>query len=445
MQRNPQRCPWALPNEAIVPDRVISNNNWTASSSISVTRSREATYEFQVNLPNSRYAIDCLLYCTNIQHFVMVDALSFRHHKKNVHEGPMAGERKQVTIHYRKLDRNGGFPAGTLEQHVRAAMEANVDGHRVRDRFRTRVRALGEDNYFVNTFYDRAADETPLVFGDVIHFTKGHLQALFTVAQTDVAVAPVQQMPAPSLTEYVHSEMFWMIKGDHVFVIQSMSLRTEELESYLAWLLSELTATLPQPAPQIVLAARFDEQLVGGDLNDIQEIVVGGVAAPAHRAEESDTPPAPQEREITQHGEVGTARTTGWAQAWDILKTLLGGDANVDKVMQSVPPDADLRVEVHIGYKTRKRSVSRAGLRQLETGLRNLPDSQLQVKARGMSKSSDGSVRLHHNASVQLIKAGVGDNVKVGSLLDPTDVLRAMYEAYNVMYNNGKISDDPGT
>lgn len=27
----------------------------------------------------------------------------------------MAGERKQVTIHYRKLDRNGGFPAGMLE------------------------------------------------------------------------------------------------------------------------------------------------------------------------------------------------------------------------------------------------------------------------------------------------------------------------------------------
>lgn len=358
----------------------------------------------------------------------------------------MAGERKQVTIHYRKLDRNGGFPAGSLEHHIRTAMDTNVDGHRIRDRFRSRVRTLGEDNYFVNTFYDRAADDTPLVFGDVIHFTKGHLQALFNVAKPDVPVAPVQQMPAPSLTEYVHSEMFWMIKGDHVFVIQSMSLRTEELESYLAWLLSELSGALPSPAPQIVLASRFDEQLVGGDLNDIQEIVVGGVAAPAQRAEDfNDTAPALQERETTQHGEVGTARTTGWAQAWEILRTLLGGDANVDKVMQSVPPDADLRVEVHIGYKTRKRTVSRAGLRQLETGLRNLPDSQLQVKARGMSKSSDGSVRLHHNASVQLIKAGIGDNAKVGSLLDPTDVLRAMYEAYTVMYNNGKISDDPGT
>lgn len=25
VQRNPQRCPWALPNEAIVPDGIISN------------------------------------------------------------------------------------------------------------------------------------------------------------------------------------------------------------------------------------------------------------------------------------------------------------------------------------------------------------------------------------------------------------------------------------
>ncbi|WP_144022282.1 hypothetical protein [Caballeronia sordidicola] len=175
----------------------------------------------------------------------------------------MAGERKQVTIHYRKLDRNAGFPGGSLEHHVRTAMETIVDGHRVRDRFRTRVRTIGEDNYFVNTFYDHAADGSPLLFGDVIHFTRGHLQALFGIAQPDVPSAPVQQMPAPALTEYVHSQMFWLIKGDHVFVVQSISLRTEDLESYLGWLLSGLTATFA-PASSVVLASRFDEQMVGG-------------------------------------------------------------------------------------------------------------------------------------------------------------------------------------
>ena len=107
--------------------------------------------------------------------------------------------------------------------------------------------------------------------------------------------------------------------------------------------------------------------------------------------------------------------------------------------MTAVPTDADLRVDVHIGYKTKKRQVSRVALKQLETGLRNLPDSQLQIRARGATRATDGSVRLHHTASVRLVKARDGDVEKIGSLIDPTDALRAMYEGYTTFVANGKI------
>ncbi len=355
----------------------------------------------------------------------------------------MATERKQVTVHYRKFDRVGAYPVATLEAMIRAAMASEKGGLRLRDSYALRVQPFGDDNYFVNTYLDVAGDGTPLVFGDVIHFTHGHLQALFRVGDANVPAAAVQQMPAPALSEYVHSQMFWMVKGDHVFVVQSLSLKTEQWENYLKWLLSTQTNLLAVDLA-VILAAQFAREMDGGDLDDIQEIVVGGVAAPVPA-----TPPvvaedpghALVERDVNVAGAVDAGRETSWAQARQILSTLLGGDANVGRFMAGVPADADLRVEVHIGYKTRKRQVSRVALRQLETGLRNLPDSQLQVRSRGASRAADGSIRLHYNAGVKLIKAMDGDVEKIGSLIDPVDALRAMLEAYNNFVANGKIQE----
>lgn len=158
-------------------------------------------------------------------------------------------------------------------------MDAAVDGVQIKKRYLARLNTIGSDNYFINTYSD-GAGATPLVFGDILHFTKGHLQALCKTADDNAASVPVQQMKAPEQSEYVHSQMFWMLKGDHAFVIQSMSLQTTEFEQYLDWLLKTRTTGLPKEQP-VILEMKFDADLVGGDLSDIQEIVVGGVAAPA--------------------------------------------------------------------------------------------------------------------------------------------------------------------
>lgn len=353
----------------------------------------------------------------------------------------MALERKAVTVHYRKFTTPVGS-AETLQQMVIGAMNSAHGGYRVRDRYTSRVWSSGDDNYFVNTYVEGTPGGEPLAFGDVIHFTKGHLQALLDGTAANVPSLPVRQMPAPAQNEYVHSQLFWLIKDNHVFVIQSMSLRTTELEQYLAWLLAHRSpAAFTNP---IVLSAQFDADAVGGDLNDIQEIIVGGVAAspPA----QVQPVPAPIEeavttREVTTHGEVETSRRTDWAQAKEILQTLLGGDAQVaENVLRSVPAEAELRVEVHIGYKTRKRQIDRSSLRQLETGLRNLADSELTVRGKDGVKTPAGSIRLQHKASVLLTKMQDGDVQVIGSLLDPSDVLRAMFEAYTTMNANGKLS-----
>lgn len=346
----------------------------------------------------------------------------------------MAVDRKPVTIHYRKFYR-AATVQHPLEELVRCAMNTVDDGVQIRNRYLSRLLSVGNDSYFINTYSD-GAGTTPLVFGDILHFTKGHLQALCRTADDTAASVQVQQMKAPEQSEYVHSQMFWMVKGDHAFVVQSMSLKTTEFEQYLDWLLKTRTTNLAS-THSIILDAKFDADVVGGDLEDIQEIVVGGVATPAPTVQDQEV--VEQERVVTQSGQVDTSRSAGWATAKAILRELLGGDANVESLMRAVPADAELNVQVHIGYQTKKRKIDRVALKQLETGLRNLPDSQLQVKSKGARLASDGTIRLHHNASIRLVKAQDGDNQLIGTLLDPADVLRAMVEAYSNFVANGKI------
>jgi hypothetical protein len=347
----------------------------------------------------------------------------------------MTTECKPITIHYRKFKR-ATTVSKTLEQLVRSAMNHKLPGNiRVKDRYLDRLHSVNTDNFFINTYVD-GAGETPLVFGDILHFTKGHLQALCHTSDTNAASVEVRQMRAPAQNEYVHSQMFWMIKSDHVFVVQSMSLRTAEFELYLDWLLKDKTKQL-SPDYEIILDSRFDETAIGGNLNDIQEIIVGSVVSRPSTIPDKAT--NEQLSEVMQRKQIDAGRKIERSTAWAILEQLLGSEARVSSLMDAVPLEADLNVQVHIGYQTKKRKISRLALRQLETGLRNLPDSQLQVKAKGTNVAADGTIRLHHNASIRLIKTQDGDSQIISTLLDPYDVLRATVEAYSSFIANGKI------
>lgn len=356
----------------------------------------------------------------------------------------MATMRKPVTVHYRRYVREGG--ARRLEDLIHQAMNAHDVGARakVRDRYTLRIQKAEADNFLTNIFNDGNAEGESVAFGDIVHFTKGHMQAVLEMSDPKSSQLAVAQMAAPGRSEYMHSQMFWMVKGDHVFVIQSNSLQTEALERYLGWLLNEYAGGLSEG---VTLAAKFDSDVVGGDLGDIREIVIGGALSGPQASSDTSSPErgggsSQRVKEVTTESDVLSRSASGSEMVRGVLEALLNNDsAAADRVLGSVPPDAELQVQVHIGYKTRRRKVDRAPLRSLEVGLRHIPDSQLSVIAKGSKTGPDGSVRLHHNSSVKLIKSRNGESEIVGSLLDPADVLRAMWQAYSVMMADGKIAD----
>jgi len=136
----------------------------------------------------------------------------------------MSSERKPVKIHYRRFIPPPTISM-TLEQLMRNAMNKSVsNGQIIKNRFRERIQNINNDNYFINIYYENFEGKS-LVFGDILHFTEGHLQALCETENYELSSVPVQQKKAPGQSEYVHSQMLWMVRDDHVYVVQSLSLK----------------------------------------------------------------------------------------------------------------------------------------------------------------------------------------------------------------------------
>lgn len=328
--------------------------------------------------------------------------------------------RQAVTIHYRRLeDVTGSFGKHSLESAIRSAMQHSCPEGTICDNWKLRAWAVppsAEDTLLMNIH----SDGGHYFFGDLTQYTKGYMQTLIEQIE-HTSVLPVEQQPPPEGKEYVHSMMYWLAVGSHMFMIQSRSLTSKHLEDYLTWFLKHRTPSISSNG-HVILQAKFDADQVGGDLNDIKEIVVGG-RADIHATPVVDVSDKSEIRTVEKYQEVATRKP--WHQrALDVLRAVMANEADVQKLLESIPQDADLEVAVHIGYKA-KRNVTRAPMQQ---ALRNLPEGEITARGRD-GRITGNDIRLSHSASV----------LKDGSLLNPTDVVRALYGTYKHFVDNGKI------
>lgn len=330
-------------------------------------------------------------------------------------------ERKSLTVHYRRMDDPvGALNGATLEARVRGALAHHFGGGALSQHWNRRAWLVPPDNsdtLLMNLYHDDGVS----FFGDLTVYTRGYMQALLH-NEPDAAMLPVEQQPPPAGREYIHSMMYWMVIGNHVLTIQSRSLTTKQLEQYLTWLLKERTDQMAQNG-HVLLTAKFDSDEVGGDLDDIREIIVGGTGAV--EAAPARLPDAPvTEREVDQHVDVGARRSWG-ERAIKVLQAVMNNEADVQNLLESIPDDADLDVSVHIGYKTKKRRVTRAPMQQ---ALRNLPDGEITAVGKH-GKLTGKDIRLSYPVRV----------LSTGSLLDATDVRARLRDAYDYFVANGKI------
>lgn len=324
-------------------------------------------------------------------------------------------KRNRVTIHYRHLtDVTSAFGNLSLEDAIKQSMQKqNEAGILPKDNWKERAyirEKTNGDTLLVNIFQE----EQSFFFGDLTLFQDKFMQPLIEKKE-DAAILNLEQKQAPLGLEYVHSIMYWLVIKNHVFVMQTSSVSTKQLEEYLTWFLREKTKCI-KDGGQVLLEARLDVDSVEGGIGDIKKIVVGG--APL----EAITSPI-VEKEVENYEHIANKRT--WKErAHDILKVIMS-DTDLEKLMNNLPEGAALDVSVNIGYKTRKRKISMAPMQQ---ALRNLPEGEVTAFGKG-GKLQGRDLRLSYPCNV-LVN---------GNLLDVNDMKRSMLEAYKYFVSNGKI------
>ena len=342
---------------------------------------------------------------------------------------------KRVKIHYRRLRRdNEQFPDGTsLQDAIVAAMDAQLaDGSRIKQRVRNRL-ALVPGQEGAQRLLNNYHAATDAAFGTICLFSPGELQALLKPSdenQAEISADTLEQWDieeraAPTGNEYLHGICYWYVTGDHFYLIQHTSLQSKAMEEYFTWLLRDQSSIIGGDK-YVELKLEFDRDQIG-DLTDVKSIEVGGLVP------ETGPQPEPTQRiiEVEAHETIADKVKAGWAKGRAILNDLLG-EVEAQKIIDSMPEDAALDVTVNIGYRAKKRKLQREFMRNLETGLRNLPHGEIKVRDKyGEIKGDDA--RLSADMTVKKI----ADN---SSLLDLESARDQMAEVHRRFVHDGKIT-----
>ena len=104
-----------------------------------------------------------------------------------------------------------------------------------------------------------------------------------------------------------------------------------------------------------------------------------------------------------------------------------------EKIIDSMPEEAALEVNVNFGIRSTKRKFSREVLSNLEASLRNMPDGEIRVRTKESQVVGD-DVRLQHVMPIKLVREN-------SSLLDIEDALSQLKEVYRRFLNDGRIAN----
>lgn len=340
---------------------------------------------------------------------------------------------KRCKIHYRRLRRdNGQFPDETLSATIARSLNSPKGATKIGDSVRNRITNVPRvDGYqrVLNNFHVGQ----DYVFGDICLFSPGQMQALLQLTadpehatlEEVMKAWEIAESKAPEGHEYLHGIAYWMAIGDHFYKIQHVALQTKASEEYLTWLLRDQSKVIGMEH-YIELQAEFDRAQVGGDLGDVKSIEIGGLVPETIKSDEIIDVP----KDVITHGSLGEKVAAGWNKAKNVIVELLG-EVEADKLLAQMPADAALEVTVNIGYRAKKRKFEKEFMKNIASGLRNVPDGEIRIRGvDGEIKGDDA--RLSADMSIRKVS-------DQSNLLDIPHVIEQILEVHRRFLHDGKI------
>ena len=187
---------------------------------------------------------------------------------------------RYATVHYRRLDRDdsGLVDEKMLSSAIRDALdEQHPEGGSYRDNWLHRLMPSPEDNA-QKRLVNQVHTDAQTAFGNLCTYTLGELQALIDANEGSSISAAIAETKAPDGSEYLKGMAYWMVVDDHCYIVEQVAVRTKALEEYLTWFLRDAT-NIVGTTKTITLRAAFDIAAVGGDLDDVRSIEIGGLVS----------------------------------------------------------------------------------------------------------------------------------------------------------------------
>lgn len=343
---------------------------------------------------------------------------------------------RRCRIHYRKLRReNDQFPPGlTLASALRNALDARAKsgGKKVGLHVENRVTGVPGNGEFRRLWNNFHVAEPDVIFGDLCLYLPGQLQALLQLtgdkpqATLDELMQAwdIAEQRAPDGMEYLRGITYWTVIGDHFYQVQDTGLDAKSMEQYFTWLLRDQASAVSKEH-YVELRSVFDREQIGND--DISAIEVGGTVP----LTVDESPPVPIKLDEEERKEtLGDIAAKTFAKATKILEDLLG-EVEASRIIKSIPPEAALEVRVNIGYRSKRRRITKDFMTHIEAGLRNMPDGEIRVRGKNGEVKGDDA-RLFQDMNIRR-------HSEQSALLDLDHALEQMLEVHHRFLHDGRI------
>lgn len=316
----------------------------------------------------------------------------------------MAAETKRKQFHYRKTSFLN--PVGlTLQELVESALTKLTP---VKNRFER----LTDDNFldekwnrFVNTH--RAA--MGMQFGNVFLYVEDQNRMTLEIDDTADELNVEQIAPQKSdngkRREFLDSILYYGIKGNHVVILQSMSLRARELELHLNWLLHEANLIDKQNA---VYLNNFTPRMTSEKMENAE---VKSVKLGTPLYDHYGQLPNSERNDKTKN------KYQPFGEGIDILN-VLAPKRFPTLSWNELEASSNLEVFVEVTYKRQTDENSQQLLNNLTTALRNAGDEDMRIELKNGSVISGSELQIKGFKSISAYNG----------ILDPSDVFSKMNE-----------------
>lgn len=256
---------------------------------------------------------------------------------------------------------------------------------------------------FINTHRSNLGME----FGNLVLYADGVNKQTLTIDKS-VDELDIEQMAPPETPdgkrrEFLESILYYGIKNNHVVLLQSMALKSRELESYLNWLLKkagvmsqENNIFLNNYAPKIT-----EDKLKSSTVKSVK------IGTPLYNSfEEVSAKVSPNKKVFKPIGE-----------GLDILK-LVAQHRLDDFIVDELQDDSNLEVFVEVTYKRQTDIDSQDLLNKLTRALRHAGDDDIRIELKGAGTIVGSELQIKSFKNIEIYEG----------IVIPKSVFESMYE-----------------